>query len=237
LRRLLAATVLAFLAAGPAWAQERLELVDPARGRPVPTLLYGAQPGVAKPLAVISNGYGGSPANYRFLAEALAARGYVVASVRQDLPGDPPMATEGDLRVLRRPFWETGADTILYLAGALRARGLADTAPLVLVGHSNGGDISMLFAERHPAMVRAVLSLDNRRMPLPRTARPRVCSVRASDFPADPGVLPTAEEQARLGILVTTVPGLKHNDMWDGAAPEHKAAMLAALDACLDGVR
>jgi len=235
-RRLLAAALLA-LVAGPVQAQEVLDLVDPARGRPVPTLLYGAQPGAPRPLAVISNGYGGSHANYRFIAEALVARGLVVASVRQDLPGDPAMATEGNLRVLRRPFWETGADTLLYLAGELRARGLADASPLVLVGHSNGGDISMLFAERHPEKVRAVLSLDNRRMPLPRTARPRVCSVRASDVPADPGVLPDAAEQARLGILVAKVPGLRHNDMGDGAAPEHKTAMLAALDACLDGAR
>jgi hypothetical protein len=93
--------------------------------------------------------------------------------------------------------------------------------------------MAMLFATNHPELVRAVFSLDNRRHPLPRTRRPRICSVRSADQQPDPGVLPSAEEQRALGMHVATVPGLHHNDMWDGAAPEHREKVLQALDACL----
>jgi hypothetical protein len=92
----------------------------------------------------------------------------------------------------------------------------------------------MLFAARRPDWVAAVFSLDSRRMPFPRTARPRICSVRSSDQVADPGVLPSAEEQARLGMVIGTVPGLVHNDMWDAATAERKDAVIALLDRCLE---
>ena len=39
-----------------------------------------------------------------------------------------------------------------------------------------------------------LITLDNRRVPLPREARLRVLSLRGSDFAADPGVLPSAGE-------------------------------------------
>ena len=234
---LLAALLLAGGAAPAATSDtpRAVEYVDPARGRRIPVALYGAVPGTPKPLAVISNGYGGRNTAYGFIAEALVARGFAVAAIQQDLPTDPPMATEGDLKTLRRPFWQAGADSILFAAEALRREGIADASPLVLVGHSNGGDIGMLFAAQHPAMVRAVFSLDNRRMDLPRTSAPRVCTVRSSDLPADPGVLPDPEEARRHRILVAQVPGLRHNDMWDKATTEQKAAVLGHLAACLEG--
>jgi pimeloyl-ACP methyl ester carboxylesterase len=132
------------------------------------------------------------------------------------------------------PNWRIGADSIGFAIRELRARGLAERrSGVVLVGHSNGGDMAMLFASEHPELVRAVFSLDNRRHPLPRTRRPRICSVRSGDQQPDPGVLPTAEEQRALGMQFTPVAGLLHNDMWDGAAPEYRERMVQALDACL----
>lgn len=213
-------------------AMQQAEWLDASRGRRVPVVIYGAD-GRRRPLAIISNGYGGKNTAYRFVADTLVGRGYVVASIQQDLPGDPPMATEGNLAVLRRPAWQVGANTIAYVMSRMVELGHARGGPVLLVGHSNGGDISMLFATEHPAAVSMVFSLDNRRMPMPRVSHPRICSARSSDFPADPGVLPTAAEQRRLGMRISQIPDLKHNDMWDGASPEQRAAMLRLLASCL----
>ena len=226
---LLAAPLLAAAAAAP----QNLELIDATRGRAVPVAVYGAAPGKPKPLALISHGYGGNNRAYSFIAEALVERGYVVASVQHELEGDPPMPTVGEPAIVRRPWWDQGAANLHFVIREMRARRLADRRPVLLVGHSNGGDSSMLYAAQYGSMVGAVFTLDNRRMRMPRTTRPRICSVRSSDQPADPGVLPTAAEQKRHRMAIGTVPGLLHNDMWDGATPAQKQAMLRWLGRCL----
>lgn len=58
-----------------------------------------------------------------------------------------------------------------------------------------------------------IISLDNRRMELPRTKQPRIYSLRSSDQPADEGVLPTIEEQEKFGIKIIKLPNTIHNDM------------------------
>lgn len=66
----------------PAASPMASTLVDPARSRPVPVLLYGRPPlGRRKPLAIISHGYGGHNGAYSFLANDLVARGYLVVSI------------------------------------------------------------------------------------------------------------------------------------------------------------
>ena len=100
-----------------------------------------------------------------------------------------------------------------------------DYRHLLLMGHSNGGDMVMLFAQQHPRLVERVITLDNRRMPLPRARRPRVLSLRSSDQPADAGVLPTPAEQAQFGMTIVPLPATLHNDMWDGATAAQQQEM------------
>lgn len=210
-----------------------LALVDAARGRAVPLTLYGAATR-PKPLAILSHGYGGNPTAYGFIAKALERRGFLVAAIDHELPGDPPIPTSGPPYEVRMPNWRIGAASIGFAIRELRARGLADRrVGVVLVGHSNGGDMAMLFAAEQPRLVSAVFTLDNRRHPFPRTREPRICSVRSSDQPADEGVLPTEAEQEALGMHVVRIDGLRHDDMWDGAAPAHREEVLKALAACL----
>ena len=211
-----------------------VELFDPVRRRPVPILLYGADR--PKPLAVISHGYGGHAGDYSFIARELVRRGYVVASIEHlERPGDPPMVTSGNLAELRRPVWQIGADSIGFVIAELRRQERATDAKAVLVGHSNGGDMTMLFASERPADVLVAFSLDNRRLPVPRTAAPRVCSARSIDFPADAGVLPTEEERARFRMVISDV-NAKHDNMWDGAIAGQRATILSVLDRCLSGL-
>jgi dienelactone hydrolase len=211
-------------------------LFDAARQRPVPILIYGKTTGGRKkPLAIISHGYGGHGGDYTFLAGDLVTRGYLVVAIEHiERSGDPPMVNSGNLAVLRRPVWQVGADSIGFVIREMARQGLSDPSyrPL-LVGHSNGGDMTMLFATEHPEKVRIALSLDNRRMPMPRLRKPKICSLRSSDHVADPGVLPSPTEQAMFGMSIIAVP-VKHDDMWDGATSDQKKAMLEAIGKCLD---
>ena len=81
---------------------ETLDLVDAARQRPISVDLavrrdyeIKAEDGFWKlPVAIISNGNTVKNTEYSFLANVLAARGYLVASIQQDLPTDPPLVTK-----------------------------------------------------------------------------------------------------------------------------------------------
>jgi pimeloyl-ACP methyl ester carboxylesterase len=215
----------------PAVETRSLDLFDKARGRAVPVVLYGLAGATGKPvrgrskmgLAVISHGYGGKNTDYSFIAANLVGHGYLVASIQHQLPSDEPLPTSGNPYEVRKPNWERGVDNILFVIRELKTlRPDVDFANLLLVGHSNGGDTSMLFASEHPKLAREVISLDNRRMPIPRTSRPRILSLRSSDQQADAGVLPTPAEQKKFGITIIRLNDTRHDDMWDGATVEQK---------------
>src|SRR6201994_1924125 len=111
------------------WAirHETLNLYDKARQRPVSVDLavrrdyeMKADSGFNQlPIAIISNGNTVKNTEYSFLANALAARGYLVASIQQDLPSDPPLMTQvGQPYVGRRGGYEKGEANILFVLGA-----------------------------------------------------------------------------------------------------------------------
>ena len=213
-----------------------MTLIDQSRQRPVDVLLYGhISEGHPKPLAIISHRYGGHNSDYSFIADRLAVQGYLVASVEHaERPGDPPMVNTGDLGQLRRPVWQVGADSIGFVISERRRRGYTETTSKpILIGHSNGGDMTMLYATEHPQTVRIALSLDNRRMPLPLVKSPKICSIRSDNFNADPGVLPPPLDQQALGMTILKVP-VKHDDMWDGGTRMEKEAILKGIATCID---
>jgi len=128
---------------------ETLDLFDAARQRPVTVDLavrrdyeMKANGGYWKlPVAIISNGNTVRNTEYSFLANVLAARGYLVASIQQDIPTDPPLVTKVGLPYVgRRAVYEKGEANILFVLGELKKRQpSADYTHLTLVGHSNGG--------------------------------------------------------------------------------------------------
>lgn len=211
---------------------ERWALFDSARQRAIPVVLYrpAVHPAHQLKPAILSHGYGAKNTDYSFVAQELVAHGYVVASIQHELPTDAPMPTTGNVREVRQPFWERGVQNILFVRQALRRKfPPLDFAELLLVGHSNGGDTAMLCAAEHPNLIARVISLDNRRMPFPRAARPQVLSLRSSDQVADPGVLPTPAEQAQHGVTIVQLRNTIHNDMYDGATAAQKREMQAAI--------
>ena len=155
--------------------QETLNLFDTVRQRPVAVDLavrwdyeMKADDGYWKlPVAIISNGNTVKNTEYSFLADVFAARGYLVASIQQDLPTDPPLMTKVGLPYVgRRGVYEKGEANILFVIQQLkRLQPNADYGHLTLVGHSNGGDTAMYFAKLHPDLVSKVITLDNLRVP------------------------------------------------------------------------
>src|SRR6516225_3915966 len=192
-----------FVASRWAIRHEVVNLFDSSRQRPVSVelaarrdFLMKANNGLWKlPIAIISNGNTVKNTEYSFLADALAARGYLVASIQQDLPSDPPLMTRiGMPYVGRREVYMRCEANILFVLGKLQKRQPhAEYDHLTLVGHSNGGDVSMYVANPHPELVSKVITLDNLRVPFVTNDRLKILSFRSKDpnFKTDPGVLPT----------------------------------------------
>lgn len=211
---------------------DTLTLLDTARVRSIPVAFYSVREGSvgSRSVVLLSHGYNenepGTYLKYSYLSEFLAERGYFVVSIQHELPGDEQLAMQGDLRTLRRPNWERGVRNILHVVNHLKAtRSELDFKRTTLIGHSNGGDMSVLFAEQYPDLVENLITLDNRRLPLPRADKPRVLSLRSSDAPPDEGVLPTREEELLYDMRIVPLNTVRHNEMSDRANDEQREAI------------
>jgi alpha/beta hydrolase fold len=221
--------------AGSKWAirHETLDLFDAARQRPVAVDVAvrrdaetRANEGIRKlPVAIISNGNTVKNTEYSFLQNVLAARGYLVASIQQDLPTDPPLVTKvGQPYVGRLAVYERGEANILFVINELKKmQPNADYDHLTLVGHSNGGDIAMYAAKEHPELVSKVITLDNLRVPFVLRDKLKILSFRSDDpnFQTDPGVLPTPEQAKAEGIDIVKTE-FQHNWMSDRGPDQAK---------------
>ena len=149
----------------------------------------------------------------------------MVISIQHELLTDELMPLEGKPQVVRRPFWERGADNILFVIRYAQAHfaTVCNTKNIILIGHSNGGDMSALFPQKYPGIIHKVITLDNRRMALPRTRKQKVYSLRSSDQPADEGVLPTEAEAKKCNIKILKLAATIHNDMDDGGTEAQQA--------------
>jgi alpha/beta hydrolase fold len=225
---------------------EMVNLFDTARQRPVAVDIavrrdfeMKADDGYWKlPVAIISNGNTVKNTEYSFLANAFAARGYLVASIQQDLPTDPPLMTKvGQPYVGRLGVYEKGEANILFVLGELKKlQPNADYDHLTLVGHSNGGDTAMYFAQHHPELVSKVVTLDNLRVPFVLSDKMKILSFRSKDpnFQTDPGVLPTPEQAKQDGIDIVKTQ-FQHTWMSDRGPDTAKEKIQAALDEFLGG--
>ena len=220
---------------------ETLNLFDAARQRPVVVDVavrrdyqMKANDGFWKlPVAIISNGNTVKNTEYSFLANVFAARGYLVASIQQDLPSDPPLMTKVGLPYVGRlGVYEKGEANILFVLEKLKnVRPKADYGHLTLVGHSNGGDTAMYFAMQHADLVSKVITLENLRVPFVLSKKLKILSFRSKDprFPTDPGVLPTSEQATADDISIVKTQ-FQHTWMSDRGPDSAKARIQATLD-------
>ena len=189
------------------------------------------------PVVVLSHGNTVKHTEYSFLANTFAARGYLVISIQHDLETDDPMVTKvGEEYVGRRPQYNRGIFNILFAIDEVKKEyPHADYRKLTMVGHSNGGDISMYFAQRHPELVKKVVTLDNLRVPFVTDGRIKILSFRSKDpvFKTDPGVIPDDETCKKAGITVVKT-NFQHNDLSDRGPDHVKTSIQAMVDRFLD---
>ena len=221
----------AHLASGVATSS--LELYDSSRGRRIPLALY--EPAtetctVNCKVVIFGTGYRATPSDYGFLLEALAQLGYFAVALQHDLPEDTPMPDTGDIATDRGPYWEKGGESIMFVAQELSSRfPKHDWSSLTQIGHSNGGDIAALYTSRHPDRVRELITLDNRRVPLPFSSSFRVLSLRSSDQQPDSGVLPTKQNAQEGGACIIKMKTTRHDDMNRAGSSASKASIIGAL--------
>jgi Chlorophyllase enzyme len=189
------------------------------------------------PVAILSHGNTVKNTEYSFLTNLFAARGYLVVSIQHDLETDDPMVTKaGEEYVGRRMQYNRGIFNIKFAVENLeKVYPNADYKHLTLIGHSNGGDISMYFAKLHPEMVKKVVTLDNLRVPFVTDGKVKILSFRSHDpvFKADPGVVPDDDICAKAGITVVRTE-FQHNDLSDRGPDSVKASIEAKVEDFLD---
>src|SRR5882757_31630 len=91
------------------------------------------------PVAILNHGNTVKFTEYSFLANAFAARGYMVVSIQHDLETDDPMITKaGEEYVGRRGQYNRAIANMKFIVDQLKElQPHADYAHLTMVGHSN----------------------------------------------------------------------------------------------------
>jgi hypothetical protein len=225
------------------WAirHETISFFDATRNRPVDVDVavrrdkeMTANAGMTQlPVAIINHGNTVRFTEYSFLANVFAARGYLAISIQHDLASDAPLVTKvGELYVGRLPVYERGVANIEFAVDKMKKiQPNADYDHLTIVGHSNGGDISMYFAKVHPEQVKKIVTLDNLRVPFLTDGKFKILSFRSKDpqFKTDPGVIPDDDTCKEAGITVVNT-GFQHTDMSDRGPENVKESIQGVLD-------
>jgi len=210
----------------PMFQKEQINLFDSHRQRSIPIQIYKpASETTHLPVVVINHGYSVKNTEYSFIAEPLCTEGYFVVCIQPDLPKDPELPKNGNLIEKRKPLWESGFQNILFvLAEIASIQNNLNLQKIILIGHSNGGDISMLFVSTHPELVEKAISLDSLRMPFPIKDHIPILSLRATDTKADTGVIP------EFGASIIELKNAKHIDMCDSGPEEIKREIMVLID-------
>jgi hypothetical protein len=192
---------------------------------------------ITLPVAILNHGNTVRFTEYSFLTNYFAMRGYLTISIQHDLPTDAPMVTKvGELYVGRQPQYMRGIANIKFAVEEMqKVQPNANYDRLTMVGHSNGGDISMYFAKMYPDQIKKVVTLDNLRVPFLTDGRFKILSFRSKDpqFKTDPGVIPPKGVREKSGITVVQT-GYQHTDMSDRGSDDVKSTIQGMLDKFLD---
>ena len=217
-----ALTLSTTLFASSSYAQDDV-VIDDSRNRFIPVnitlptnhLKCSAQ--VKCPVVFINAGYGISHNEYTFASKLFNAQGYLSIAVAHELKSDPALNGAQPYLTTRMENWHRGVVTLKFLVNELSVKYPEyEFTKLTLFGHSNGGDISALYVAIYPSDVSQLITLDHRRMLLPRNKNTRVLTLRGSDYPADANVLLTDQELTVYPVTQTLIEKSRHNDMYDG---------------------
>lgn len=209
----------------------KFETFDSIRNRRIPYALFS--PVLEKDtadsirLVIFSHGYGSNYPlnylNYSYLTKSLARKGFWTLSIQHELADDPLIPKTGVIQVVRMPFWVRGEANILFVLEDFKSKfPKLNIRSLDLIGHSNGGDMSVLTARNHPELIRKVITLDNLRMPIPHVSSPQFYSLRSTDKTADSLVIPPKDICVTCGIGIIQLDKITHDAMNDEGSRKQK---------------
>ena len=210
---------------------------DSNRNRQIPIQIYSLSDSTQwnGELVLLSAGYGSSNTEYTYITQELAKNGYYVISIQHEIQTDEMLPSGDDIIQLRTPNWNEGIKSIEQVLNYVKETNpIISTKKIHLIGHSNGGDISVLFAARNPKKTLSLITLDHRRMPIPRTKEFKTLSFRADQFEADKDVFPPKKAQKENGITVIDLKNVDHNYLRDIATEETKKKVISAIFEFLD---
>jgi predicted dienelactone hydrolase len=106
---------------------DTLSLFDQSRNRDVPIAIFKSKRhsnNNSQRIVIFSHGYGenrpGSYLAYSYLTNFLASIGYFVVSIQHELPTDSLIPLAGKPQIVRRPFWDRGADNVFFVINQLK---------------------------------------------------------------------------------------------------------------------
>ena len=191
---------------------EVFDYVDASRDyRPVPTSVTTRKDFrigyTHDPVVIVFHGNTIGFNEYSYIANFFALRGYEVISIQNDIQGIdfPLMTIPNKPYVGREEIYRRSEANVFFVLDQLGI----EKKNLTLIGHSNGGDVALYFANKHPEMIRKVITLDNLRYPL--MGKFGITSFRSKDpdFVPDPGVIRNSKE---IKLIETNA---RHVDMSD----------------------
>ncbi len=196
-----------------------LDLYDTGRERSIPLVIYSPKE-KSQGVVIMNHGYdfnrGGANKDYSKICNFIASQGFSVISIQHELTTDNLLSMEGNLYETRLPNWQKGVDNILFTINELKdIKTNLGWDNMILIGHSNGGDMAMLFATQYPQIIKKAITLDHRRMPIPLTDSPKLYSLRGCDYEADEGVIPSEDNRKKYNIKIIKLNNIKHGDMDD----------------------
>ncbi len=212
-------------------------ICDESRQRIIPTEIYSQlnENNLNGEVVILSAGYGCTNTSYSYISKHLAKRGYLVVCIQHELQTDEMLASGSDMYKLRLPNWKEGVSSIEIVLDYVRANySSIDCDKINLIGHSNGGDISMLFTKLHTEKVKTCITLDHRRMPIPRTNKAKMMTIRADQYIADLGVLPDSLEMETYNIKVINLKNVEHNYLRDNATSKTKDIVIKNIETLIE---
>lgn len=207
-------------------------IFDSNRNRQIPIQIYSLSDSSKwnSELVVLNAGYGSSNTEYTYIAQELAKKGYYVISIQHEIQTDDMLPSGDDIIQLRMPNWVEGVKSIEQVLNDVKETNPTISAKKIhLIGHSNGGDISVLFATRNPKKTLSLITLDHRRMPIPLAKEFKTLSFRADQFEADTNVIPSVKDQKKYGITVIHLENVDHNYLRDIATKETKEKVISSI--------
>ncbi len=198
---------------------KNFDFFDTSRNRKIPVMLY--LPEARSGQVIIFNpGYQdqeelNNPSElwtykgYKYLVDFFTDKGYTFISIQHDILGDndgletlDPKAVQAEAR---RHLWIRGEKNIFFVISEIKKiEPSLNFDKFIIVGHSNGGDISKFFANNNQQMIERVISLDGRRCPIKPNADLKVLMFEANDTTTDDGVIPNkggTADQSNRGTL------------------------------------